>query len=110
LIVLPEIAPGAVKRVSTVSTEYEPSLTVRPEPPLASTRANAPIHACVFFVTTGTATAAPTPALPPAAIAPATTSSFRVSSAATRTLPSAAIDAASPAPVPSATYACVVTS
>ena len=56
---------------------------------MAFTVALSPMNAWVSFVTIGTATAAPTAAVPPPEMLPAMTSSLRLSSAATRTLPSA---------------------
>ena len=53
------------------------------------TLAKFPIHAWVFFVVTGTATEAPTPAVPPIEMFPPITLRVRFSSAATRTLPHA---------------------
>src|SRR4051794_27978182 len=72
--------------------------------PLPVTEALSPIQACVFLVTTGTETAAPTAALPDAEILPAMRSSLRDSSAATSTVPSAVTTA--PLPI----HACVVMS
>ena len=63
----------------------------------------------VFLVTTGTATAAPTAAVPLAEILPAMTLRLRVSPAATRTLPPARRTAPLARLVPSATLATVVT-
>ena len=105
---MPEIAMDGSKRVSTVSTLKSPVLTRRPEPPFALTLAKSPMNACVSFVITGTATEAPTAAVPPPEKLPAITSRSSFSSAATRTLPPAAIEAPSSAFRPSATYAFVV--
>ena len=101
---------AGLKRVSTGVTLYSPvfdrQARSRPSP---FTCAKLPIQACVSFVTTGTETAAPTAAVPPPEMLPAMTFSVSVSSAATRTLPSAKIFAPFDEFVPSATYAFVVT-
>src|SRR5215217_1020000 len=96
------------KRVSTDATVKEPVLTLRLDAPFAFTCELSPIEACVFFVTTGTAAAAPTAAVPPALMLPPTTLSFSASSAETRTLPSALTIA--PVPGDGERYATVVTS
>src|SRR5262245_18482876 len=93
--------------MSTVCTEYVPVGTVIDVLPVALTCALLPIHACVSLLTTGTETAAPTAALPPPLMFPATTFSVMLSSAVTPTLPVVVIDA--PCPLePSATNASVV--
>ena len=60
-----------------------------PEAPAALTLAWSPMYACVCFVTTGTAAAAPTAAVPDAEMLPPITFIESVSSAVTPTLPPA---------------------
>ena len=84
-------------RVSIVVTAYAPVFTSRPAPnPRPVTLARSPMNANVFFVITGTLAAAPTAAVPAPEKFPAMMSSFRVSSAATRTEPFAFTTASEP--------------
>ena len=100
-------ASAGANRVSVPATENWPVLTVTPAVPLPLpvTRAKSPMYASVVLVTIGTVTAAPTPAEPPPEMLPAIALRTSVSSAATRTLPSAVTTAASLALVPWPMYA-----
>jgi hypothetical protein len=101
----------APKRVSMTETVSAPVAAVSPAPwPSAVTRAWPPRNASVVLVTTGTAAAAPTLALPDTVRLPAMASRSSCSSAATRMLPLALTVAPSVASGPPSTNASVVMS
>ena len=91
------------KRVSTMLTFSAPVFAVTPLWPRAVTCEWGPTNASVALVTTGTAAAAPTLALPETLRLPAMTSRSSCSAAAIRMLPSALTVAASLASGPPST-------